>query len=113
MKISLKRKSVIKYTFYNFFIIIFSITFSLLIAVLICEGFFYLKKGDFFYKKSIHFKIQDSKNNYLKDDFVKEKFEKYKILNEKIETILNNQNIENEINFSNKNIPDFQNFLLV
>ena len=113
MNIFLKKKSVIKNTFYNFFIVIFSVAFSLLITVLICEGFFYLKKCDFFYKKSIHFKIQDSKKNYLKDDFDTKKFEKYKILNEKIITILNNQNIENEIDFSNKNISDFQNSLLV
>ena len=76
MNIFLKKKSVIKNTFYNFFIVIFSVAFSLLITVLICEGFFYLKKGDFFYKKSIHFKIQDSKKNYLKDDFDTKKFEK-------------------------------------
>ncbi len=109
----LSNKSRFKNALYNTLIVIFSLLFSLLIGILMCEAFFYIKNGNFFYKKSVHFKIQEKKN-FIKNSFaIKETFKKYKTLNEKIFTIAKNQNTENEFDFTKKNLLDLQDSILV
>ena len=100
---------------FSFFLFIFSIIFSIFIILIACEGYFYINKGDFFFKKSVHYIYQQPQRGDAIDTKIAKKklIGNYEIANEKNQIIADNQKIEHNIKFLVKDNLNIENSLIV